>query len=379
MVINNTPGALTNVTIHVAVYNLDGSLQYAHDDKVTAAPSAATDVGLVAFPDGLSAVHFVKLELRGAQKKLLSDNFYWRETQQDNFQALNDLPIVPLTAHLTSHSADGKLSMAVTLHNPSKSVALMAHWQLRRRHSSQRVLPVFYSDNYLSFLPGESKTITVETAAKDLGNNSPLLVVDGWNVTVTPSDGIAPNLGAQVKASPAVAAAPIARTGPLKINCGGSGNDGPFFTFGAGPASDDGFVTDTEFVGGSTKTVGDPIDTNIPHAAPQSVYQSERWGVCAYTLPLPKLPAGHTYTVRLHFAETTYDAAGKRRFNVDINGKRVLTDLDVFAEAGGKDKALVKDFPGTLPDAQGKIIISFTVGSADLPKISGIEVFDPQP
>jgi beta-mannosidase len=67
------------------------------------------------------------------------------------------------------------------------------------------VLPVWYSDNYVSLLPGERRTITIEAAAADLGADHPLVMVDGWNVTTTARDipgprpvAIAPNLPAIV-------------------------------------------------------------------------------------------------------------------------------------------------------------------------------------
>jgi hypothetical protein len=52
----------------------------------------------------------------------------------------------------------------------------------------------------------------------------------------------------------------------------------------------------------------------------------------------------------------------------------VLTDLDIAAEAG-KAKALVKDFDSITPGADSNIIIQFTKGAADEPKICGIQVF----
>lgn len=366
LVVNNTPNALAAVTAKVSVYNLDGSLKYTHTDTLTAVPSAATDAGLIAFPDGLSAVHFVKLELRDAQKKLLSENFYWRETRQDNFQALNTLPRVTLDAHVARYDADSKILFSVTLRNPSQTPALMAHLQLRRGFSGARVLPVFYSDNYVSLLPGESKTITVEAQKEDLGGDAPLLMVDGWNVTVAKGQGIAPNTEAFASNKLVPAVTPSAA---LRINSGGAGTG--FFTFGAASAPVAGFAADVDFTGGHTKIVSDAIDAHVPNAAPAFVYQSERWGECTYAVPA--VP-GRAYTIRLHFAETTFDAAGARKFSVDINGKRVLTDFDVFAEAGGKFKAVVRDFPAIRPDAKGQIVIAFVNGSADQPKISGIEI-----
>ena len=278
-------------------------------------------------------------------------------------------PAEALAAELVARrNVGGKCLLDVVLHNPTRSVALMTHLQLHDANTRRRILPVFYGDNYVSLLPGEHKTVTVEASLP--ARAAPIVLIDGWNVTVVPAPGLAPNAAALALGSPVAPTRPDTAH-PLRISCGGSGDRGGFFTFGAAPAPANGFVADTDYTGGATKTVGDAIDVHAPNAAPPAVYQSERWGVCTYTLPVTP---GKTYLVRLHFAETTYDAAGKRRFHVDINGQRVLTDLDVFAEAGGKDKAVVKDFPGVRPDAGGSVVVAFTKGSADLPKISGIEV-----
>jgi hypothetical protein len=375
MAVNNTPEPLKGLTAKTTVLNLDGSPQYTHTDTVTAAPSAATDLGVIAFPSRLSPVHFIKLELRDGEGRLLSDNFYWRGApdDEDNFQALNTLPTVTLDIQATRHDTGGLCLLDVVVHNPSQSVALMSHLQLRKARSGQRVLPVFYSDNYLSLLPGERKTLTVEAAADDLGGEAPLLAVDGWNVTVnpTPASGsrgvsVVPNTEAQVP--PTTAAVPANASGEiLGINCGGSQIG--FFRFGSPPPA---FSQDCDYQGGKTDSIGDTnkaIDTQVPNAAPAAVYQGERWGKCTYTIAVRK---GAPCTVRLHFAELKFEP-GQRKFNVDINGRRVLTDYDIAAE-GGKDKAVVKDFPAISPDASGNIVIAFTRGSAGEPKICGIQL-----
>jgi len=293
-----------------------------------------TDLGAIAFPDGSSAIHFVKLELRDGKGRLLSDNFYWRAApgDEDNFQALNALPTVALDIQATRHDTGGKCIMDVVLRNPSKSIALMSHLQLRKARSGQRVLPVFYSDNYLSLLPGERKTLTVEAAAGDLDGDAPTLAVDGWNVTVNPTSAsgsravaVAPNMEAQVRAT---AGMPVNAAGEiLGINCGGSQIG--FFRFGAPPPA---FAQDRDYQGGSTAAqpdTGKGIDTQVPNAAPAAVYQSERWGKCTYTVHVKQ---GQSCTVRLHFAEVKAEP-GERKFNVEINGRRVLSDYDIAAEA----------------------------------------------
>ncbi len=215
MIINNLPLTLTGLKAKTMVFDLNGKLKYHHTDKLTAAHCAATDAGEITFPKKLSDVHFVKLELRDKQNHLISDNFYWRAAtnQMDDFQALNQLPMVPLDIRAKSSEENGKCLLNVTMHNPTHSVALMAHLQLRQALSGRRVLPVYYNDNYISLLPGETKSLTIEAAASDLDGEAPLLAVDGWNVTVNSSSAS----GSQVQVVPNTDAQAIGASAPALV------------------------------------------------------------------------------------------------------------------------------------------------------------------
>ncbi len=48
--------------------------------------------------------------------------------------------------------------------------------------------------------------------------------------------------------------------------------------------------------------------------------------------------------IRLYFADIYSTAKGMVRFHVDIEGVRVLSNFDVFAAAGGRDRALMREF-----------------------------------
>ncbi|HEX8464627.1 MAG TPA: glycoside hydrolase family 2 protein, partial [Abditibacterium sp.] len=196
MLINNTAAALSGAKATVSVYNLDGTRKSTNTVAVAGTATAATDLGDLLFPEDLSPVHFVKLELRDAKGALVSDNFYWRETTPDNFQALNTLPRVALDAKTSHRKQNGQMTTTVTLRNTSTVPALMTHLQMRTGRTNRRVLPAFYSDNYVSLLPGESKTIEIEAAEAAFGGETPLVMVDGWNVSVKPGAGVAPNVDA---------------------------------------------------------------------------------------------------------------------------------------------------------------------------------------
>ncbi len=131
------------------------------------------------------------------------------------------------------------------------------------------------------------------------------------------------------------------------------------------------FVADTDFSGGTTTTTANTIDTSgVTNPAPTAVYQSNRYGNTTYTIP--GLTANSTNTVRLHFAETYWTSAGARTFNVSINGTQVLTNFDIFASAGGGNKAIVEQFSATASSG-GAITIQFTTVK-DNAQINGIEV-----
>src|SRR5205085_1135703 len=87
---------------------------------------------------------------------------------------------------------------------------------------------------------------------------------------------------------------------------------------------------------------------------------------------MPRFVANDRYRVRLHFSENVHNGPGLRKFNVTINGVQVLTNFDIYATAGGMNRALVVEFL-TNADANGKILVQFTTGTADVPQVNGIE------
>ena len=219
-VVNNLAEPLRNAKAHLTIYKLDGAAAYGHDYDVNVPPSTTVRVSAIDWPTGLGPVHFMKLTLSDGAGKPISDNFYWRANaeQPNNLRALNELPRVALDARLAREDIAGKTVVTVTLHNPGSQVALMAHVQLRRGSSKERVLPVYCSDNYVSLVGSESRTITLEAATADLKGEDALVTVDGWNVTVTPGKvpgaAVKSNENAQVDHWPRTGLPIVGSTGP---------------------------------------------------------------------------------------------------------------------------------------------------------------------
>lgn len=120
---------------------------------------------------------FLYLQLLDMDRNLLSDNFYWFPNAEGVYSGLKRLKKAPITVS-TKFVADGKLE--VTIANPKGSpVAFFNRVSLINPKTGERILPAFYSDNYVSVMPGNAKSITVEYPV--LKVITPKVAVAGWN------------------------------------------------------------------------------------------------------------------------------------------------------------------------------------------------------
>jgi exo-1,4-beta-D-glucosaminidase len=128
---------------------------------------------------------------------VLSTNFYWLSRQPDqladtstwymtpvksyaDFTSLRDMAAaaVTTTAHFSQRAGMGEAR--VTLSNTGPAIAFFLRLQVTGR-GDQEALPVFWEDNYLSLLPGETRVVTATYRLRDLGGAPPQVVVSGWN------------------------------------------------------------------------------------------------------------------------------------------------------------------------------------------------------
>ncbi len=188
-VINNQGEPLHGVKLTQSIYRLDGTLDNKKTVLIDSVPaSTAQKIYTIWVNPHITELYFVKLDLTDPNGKLLSTNFYWQNVAEDDYAGLMELPPVTLSIHAQSHVSGQNTVFDVTVNNPTANIALLTHLQLHQKAGGRRVLPVFYSDNYLSLAPGESRALTIEAATKDLASDAALLV-DGYNVNVTPVDG----------------------------------------------------------------------------------------------------------------------------------------------------------------------------------------------
>ena len=186
VVLNTTQAAVPDLTARTRVVSLDNRELFTRIDRVDAAANQATKLEPVPL-DRIFAqdpMVLVSLQLLNGQNRVVAENFYWRGRDPASYRALNDLAQVSLDATAATPVADGEDRMiAVTLTNPGQVPVLNAKLTLVDGHG-ERILPAYYSDNYVALLPGERKRIEVRYPASI--SATPSLTLRGWNVAQQP-------------------------------------------------------------------------------------------------------------------------------------------------------------------------------------------------
>jgi len=114
---------------------------------------------------------------------------------------------------------------------------------------------------------------------------------------------------------------------------------------------------------------GEAINLNSPIAGTNEtpVYQTIRINPEGYQLEIPN----GTYTVTMKLVEPTFDAAGKRIFGINIQGKTIFERVDIFEKAG-KQRPLDLDAK-EVRVVDGRLNLQF-LRITDSPCIAGISI-----
>ena len=192
---------INGARLQAKILGLDGAVQWSRDTVVDIVPDTSRRVLMVPEPPDTSAMtYFVDLRLSDAKGQPLSTNFYWLSKHPDvlsdsstwymtpvkqyaDYTALRTMPRATLgaTAAFSAGEKAGEQVARVTLHNPGKTLAFFVRLEVTGKNGAE-ALPVRWSDNYVSLLPGETRVVTARYDRVDLGGAAPKVLVSGWNV-----------------------------------------------------------------------------------------------------------------------------------------------------------------------------------------------------
>ncbi len=201
-VVNQTDRAQEHATVSVAYYALDSARKYFNEVKdVHIAPHSSPEVMAVPRIKDAGPVYFVKCDVRDAAGKVIVENAYWSSSADDDLgdskndiqfktdlakwadlSSLNTMPRATLTASATLSAVKDDGTTTITLTNPTDRIAFFVRAEITQGLGGNEILPITYSDNYVTLFPHETRSIAANFQIRLLAGQAPFLRLEGYNV-----------------------------------------------------------------------------------------------------------------------------------------------------------------------------------------------------
>ena len=172
--LNTTLKDYTDLSIVARIYNLEGKLLWEKETRASAKANTVQELLDIPVPEGLKGAYFLRLALNADVP-----NIYWLTTEPKDYTSLSQLP----------KSRPGiKTEIKKEVSNFVGTVRLSADSQISffnrikvfDKETGKRILPVHYSDNYITLMPGDQQEISLEFPA-NLPEERIQIVVDSYN------------------------------------------------------------------------------------------------------------------------------------------------------------------------------------------------------
>jgi hypothetical protein len=182
-IVNYSSGNQKELTACAEVLDLSGAVRWQRTAALDSADDSTATPIRIEFPEGLTAVHFVRLKLmRGSQ--LISENLYWHGLEEGNYRALREMSKAVIEFSVRTERQGDRWMLTTEMLNLSNVPALMLRVEAIRAKSGDRILPAIHSDNYITLMPGEKRALTTEIKHADTRGENPVIKIDGFNAVI---------------------------------------------------------------------------------------------------------------------------------------------------------------------------------------------------
>ncbi|MEJ2635006.1 MAG: glycoside hydrolase family 2 TIM barrel-domain containing protein [Calditrichia bacterium] len=199
-VVSDKLNSFKNFQAEIRMLNLQSETVFSKDIRINMDENTSKKILNLPEMEGITPVYFVDLKLKSDMGKVVGSNFYWLSTKKDvpddakslwyvtptkeyaDFTSLRGLPQVAINVQHRFEKTGKNRKVTVTMENPTNNLAFFIELKVTGDKSGQTILPVFWDDNYVSILPGETRTISATFAEQDLNGEKPVFSYEGWNV-----------------------------------------------------------------------------------------------------------------------------------------------------------------------------------------------------
>ncbi|QND52244.1 beta-galactosidase [Phyllobacterium sp. 628] len=195
LVLANHTATKLSGSVDIGIYELNGTMSSRTTQNFSdVAPASFKNlVNIGSKVDAaVSEVCFVSLKVSDSKGGMLCENFYWfqKNRKDADYTKLDTMEAASIAVSAkVAEKGKTMTTISARIENTGKSIALMVHLQLFDRTTKKRILPAFFSNNYLNLLPGASTQISIEVPHEE-GKplNTAAIRVDGWKLDRKLSD-----------------------------------------------------------------------------------------------------------------------------------------------------------------------------------------------
>ena len=175
---NTTVDAFPSLTVKAELFNRDGKSIWSNSATMDAPINQVKDVMDVPAPQQVSGVYFLKLSLLDTNQNELSRNIYWLTTTEKDYKTLNTLPQSKPMVH-SSLAKQGNAFKGTIQLTADDHISFFNRIKVFDKKTGKRILPVHYSDNYITLMPGDSQTVTFDFES-ELPTEQVQVVLESW-------------------------------------------------------------------------------------------------------------------------------------------------------------------------------------------------------
>ena len=182
--VNTTKDGAAGLKVRATVYAVAGQTLFTQEKALELQANTSQEL----FPLGLPALFaqqgavLVELQMTGGDGSVVSRNVYWLAGEETGYRKLNTLTPAKLTLKAVSHQSSEERVVEVDITNAGTTPSLANKLTLQDAGTHTRILPAYYSDNYVSLLPGETVHLTIHYPAESSKHEQTELGLRGWNV-----------------------------------------------------------------------------------------------------------------------------------------------------------------------------------------------------
>lgn len=158
--INTTDCELKGLVAEATITDFFLKEQWSRRDTVNIAPDSYSELFTMPNPGKLAAVYLVTLKLFDADGNEMGRNIYWRYSQHPNFYWLLRMNQGKLSKQVNVTRDNDEYLVTVDLHCSDDGIAFFKHLTISDTEDGASIDPVFWSDNFVTLLPGESMQLT---------------------------------------------------------------------------------------------------------------------------------------------------------------------------------------------------------------------------